>query len=108
MGLIYERRIRSILNVETETRRAPDTRTPEIESSLHDRYGCVGVSTRGNVITTATRKGAGRMDADWILVEDANGFRTEIIDDGTKMLLGGMGGYEVTTLHRRAEVHDTY
>ena len=48
------------------------------------------------------------MDADWILVEDANGFRTEIIDDGTKMLLGGMGGYEVTTLHRRAEVHDTY
>ena len=24
------------------------------------------------------------------------------------MLLGGMGGYDVTNLQRRAEVHDTY
>ena len=48
------------------------------------------------------------MDADWILVEDANGLRTELLDDGTRMLLGGMGGYEVTALHRKTEVQDTY
>ena len=24
------------------------------------------------------------------------------------MLFGGMGGYEIATLHRRTEVHDTY
>ena len=48
------------------------------------------------------------MDADWILVEDANGLRTELLDDRTRMLFGGMGGDHVTTLHRRTEVHDTY
>ena len=39
------------------------------------------------------------MDTDWILIEDANGFRTELLDDGTRKLFGGMVGYNVTALH---------
>ena len=39
------------------------------------------------------------MDTDWILVEDAYGLRTELLDDGTRMLFGGVGGNDVTTLH---------
>ena len=37
------------------------------------------------------------MDADWILVEDAYGLRTELLDDGTRMLLGVVGGYDPTS-----------
>ena len=48
------------------------------------------------------------MENDWILFEDANGLRTELLDNGTRMLLGGMDGYDVTALHRRDEVHYTY
>ena len=36
------------------------------------------------------------MDTDWILVEDANRLGTELLDDGTLILFGGMGGYDVT------------
>ena len=48
------------------------------------------------------------METDWILVEDVNGLRTELLEDGTRMILGGVGGYNVANLHRRTEVHDTY
>ena len=48
------------------------------------------------------------MDAGWILVEGAYVLRTEIIDDGTRMLFGRMGGYDFTNLHLRTHVHDTY
>ena len=47
------------------------------------------------------------MEPDSILAEDVNGLRTELLDDGTRMLLGGVGGYKVATLHRRTKVHDT-
>ena len=36
-----------------------------------------------DVVTATKRNGAERMDADWILVEDANGLRRELLDDGT-------------------------
>ena len=48
------------------------------------------------------------MDTDWILVEDVNGLRTELLDDGTRMLLRGVGGYNVTTINRRTEFHNAY
>ena len=40
------------------------------------------------------------------MVEDAYGLRTEL--HGTRMPFGDMGGYDATTLHRRAEVQNTY
>ena len=61
----------------------PDTPTPESESPVHGRHGCVCVSTRSDVITEAERNGTERMDTDWILVENVNGLRTELLDDGT-------------------------
>ena len=48
------------------------------------------------------------MGTDRILVKGANGSRSELFDDGTRMLFVCMGGYDVTTLHRRTEVYDTY
>ena len=42
------------------------------------------------------------------MVKDASGLRTDLFEDGTRMLLGGTGDHDVTTLHRRTEVHDTY
>ena len=48
------------------------------------------------------------MDTDWILVEDVNRLRTELLDDGARMLLGGVGVYNVANLLRRTEVHGTY
>ena len=47
------------------------------------------------------------MDIDWILVEDFDGLRTELLDNGTRMHLGGVGGYNVATPHPRTEIHDT-
>ena len=61
----------------------PEETDCESELPVHDRHGCVCVSTRSDFVTAKKRNGAERMDTDWILVENVNGFRTELLDDGT-------------------------